>query len=123
MVQYLKLYPFILIMLSFQPNQPPPIIHNSRDAALLQNFLWGLSKNLKKNVFRRLVYEVPYSNLRLLFVVTNLQGTGFGAIPGIISGHFNYAQFSTQPATSNHSKFEGWSMRRVGREWISRFYL
>ena len=45
MVQYLKLYPFILIMLSFQPNQPPPIIQNSRDAALQQNFLWGLSKN------------------------------------------------------------------------------
>ena len=37
----------------------------------------------------------------------NMQETADGAIPEIITIHFNFAQFSTQPATSNHSKFEG----------------
>ena len=40
----------------------------------------------------------------------SLQETADGAIPEITPIHFNYAQFSTQPATSNHSKFESCSI-------------
>ena len=68
--------------------------------------------------FRRKQISGHYSKVRHIskpisscFFVTdvgqNLQETADGAIPEIIPIHFNYAQFSTQPATSNHSKFEG----------------
>ena len=67
--------------------------------------------------FRRKQISGHYSKVRHIskpisscFFVTdvgqNLQETADGAIPEIIPIHFNYAQFSTQPATSNHSKFE-----------------
>ena len=71
--------------------------------------------------FRRKQISGHYSKVRHIskpisscFFVTdvgqNLQETADGAIPEIIPIHFNYAQFSTQPATSNHSKFEGCSI-------------